>query len=223
MRPLLVVTLAALVLAAPAGAKLKPADRAAINRTIDAFVKTAVRHEHVAASYDLVTPGFRSGMSRSEWAKGGIPVYPYPARGSSWHGWTLDSALRNDVAFELVLQPRRGANNDPISFSGELKKRHGRWLVDSSYPAAIYVTKESRVIGPRDFGPAAVQNGAGDSRLGAVWVAVPAGVAVLIVLVPLGFLAASARRARATHPDQAELERHEQFWERLRADRLESS
>jgi hypothetical protein len=222
MRRLFAVTVAALLLAAPAGATLKPADRAAINRTIDAFVKTAVRHENVAGSYDLVTPAFRGGIGRGEWAKGGIPVYPYPARGTSWHGWTLDYALPGDVAFELVLQPRRGAKEDPISFSGEVKKRHGRWLVDSFYPAAIYVTKESRVIGPRDFGPAAVQSGAGDSRLGAVWIAVPAGVGAVIVLVPLVFLFASSRRGRSGRPDHAELERYDAFWRSLRSRRLES-
>jgi hypothetical protein len=217
---------AALLLVPPANAaRLSRADRAAIDRTIDAFVATAVRHRNVAAAYDLVTPAFRGGMTRAEWAKGDIPVYPYPARGTSWHGWTVDYVLKNDVAFELVLQPRRGSKADPISFSGEVKKRGGRWLVDSFYPAAIYVTKESRVIGPRDFAPGGVANDAGESRLGPIWFAVPAAIGGLIVLVPIAFALRGwyhRRKARAllSPEDRA---RDEQFWERLRSRSSESA
>ncbi len=217
----LVLALASLVFTAPATAGLKPADRAAINRTLDAFVATAVRHHNVASSYDLVTPQMRGGMTRAAWAKGDIPVYPYPARGTSWHGWTLDFALRNEVAFELFLQPRRGSKVDPISFSGSLKRVHGRWLIDSFYPAATFDSKTERVVGPRDFGPSAVSSNAGESTLGAIWFVVPAALAGLIVLVPLAFLLFNWARSRSGKPDRAERERYEEFWERLRARRLE--
>lgn len=208
---------AAFIFAAPASARLTPADRAAINRTLDAFVRTAVRRENVAASYDLVTPDLRGGETRRQWVTGDIPVYPFPARGTSWHGWTLDYALKNEVAFELVLQPRRGSKEDPISFSASMKRIHGRWLVDSFYPAAIYVTKEHRVIGPRDFGPAPVSPSGGESTLGAAWIAVPAAVGALIVLVPLGFLVFNAVRQRRRAPAPEERERYDEFWAKLRA------
>ena len=122
MRRLLVPALAALILATPAHAGVSRSERAQINRTIDAFVRDGVRHENLAAAYDLTTPTFRGGVLRAQWAKGDTPIYPYPARGTSWHGWTLDYALKNDVAFELFLQPRAGASVDPTSFSGEVKK-----------------------------------------------------------------------------------------------------
>lgn len=217
MRALVLAVFAALVLVAPASAGLAPADRAAINRTLDVFVKTAVRRENVSASYDLVTPQLRGGETRRQWATGDIPVYPFPARGTSWHGWTLDYALKNEVAFELVLQPRRGSKDDPISFSASMRRVQGRWLVDSFYPAAIYVTKQSRVIGPRDFGPAPVTPAGGESTLGAAWIAVPAAVGALIVLVPLGFLAFNAFRQRRRGPAPEERERFDEFWARLRA------
>jgi hypothetical protein len=117
VRVLVSAIVAALVLAAPAQAKLTKADRAAINRTLDTFVATAVRRHDVGKSYDLVTSQLRGGMTRAEWAKGDIPVYPYPARGTNWDDWYLDYALKNEVAFELVLQPERGHKADPISFS----------------------------------------------------------------------------------------------------------
>jgi hypothetical protein len=223
MRSFLAATLAGLMLAAPAGAGLRPADRAAINRTIDAFVATAVRHRNVGASYGLVTPELRGGMSRAAWAKGDIPVYPYPARGSSWRGWTLDYALENEVAFELLLQPRKGSKVDPISFSGSVKRVDGRWLIDSFYPAASFNSATQKVVGPRDFGPAPVANGAGESPLGPIWFAVPAALGGLIVLVPLGFLLFNWTRQRGARPGREERERYEEFSERLRARRLEGS
>jgi len=218
MRRLVVPLLAALVFAAPAQAGVSRAERAAINRTIDAFVKNGVRHANLAATYDLVTPQFRGGASRAAWAKGDTPIYPYPARGTSWHGWTIDYALKNDVAFELFLQPRPGAKVDPTSFSGEVKKIHGRWLVDSFYAAATFSTKTQRVVGPRDFGPGTgASGGAGSSTLGAIWILVPAALGALILLVPIGFLVFSVVRGRRLRPSRSEQERYEEFWERLRS------
>ena len=124
MRILLSATIVALVLAVPAQARLAPADRAAINRTLDAFVATAVRRHDVAASFDLVTPQERGGMTRAAWAKGDIPVYPYPARGASWHGWTLDYALPKEVAFE----PVNGAIQDRIDDAYRAKYKDSEYL-----------------------------------------------------------------------------------------------
>jgi hypothetical protein len=218
MRRLLVPALAALILATPAQAGLSRSERAEINRTIDAFVRDGVRHENLAAAYDLTTPTFRGGVSRAQWAKGDTPIYPYPARGTSWHGWTLDYALRNDVAFELFLQPRAGAKVDPTSFSGEVKKIHGRWLVDSFYAAATFSTKTQRVVGPRDFGPGTGASGdGGNSTLGAIWFLAPASVGALILLVPLSFLGLSIVRGRRRRPSLEERERYEEFAQRLRS------
>ena len=52
--------------AAPAHAayRLKPAERRAINVTVDRFVTSAVQRRDLAASYDLVTPAMRTGISQ---------------------------------------------------------------------------------------------------------------------------------------------------------------
>ena len=71
-----------------------------------------------------------------------------------------------------VLEPQRGHKLDPISFSASLKRIHGRWLVDSFYPAATFISSQHRVIGPRDFAAPSMQSAAGNSRLGAVWILV---------------------------------------------------
>jgi hypothetical protein len=219
VRAVVSVGFAVFCLAAPASAAaLSRDDRTAIDQTIDRFVSTAVRHQNVAASYDLVTPQLRGGMSRAAWARGNIPVYPYPARGSGWHGWTVDYALKDDVAFELLLQPRRGSRLDPISFSGEVKKIHGRWLVDSFYPAASFAAQGAKVVGPRDFGAPPFGDDSGNSVLGTVWFAVPVGVLALIALVPLTFFLANwrrGRRAARAYAGSADRKRYDEFWERL--------
>src|SRR5262245_59464601 len=49
-----------------------------------AFVNTAVARHHVASSWNLVTPDFRSGYTKASWAKGKIPVVPFPVDGVKW-------------------------------------------------------------------------------------------------------------------------------------------
>ena len=86
--------LLAVLVAAPAQAayRLKPAERRAINATLDRFVASAVQRKDLAAAYDLVTPAMRTGISRRAWAHGTTNVMAYPARGTRFHGWTVDLA-----------------------------------------------------------------------------------------------------------------------------------
>ncbi len=131
MRTILVAALLCLVFVAPAGAaRLSGPDRRAINRTLDAFVNSAVKRRDVGASYDLVTAQFRGGTSRAAWKKGTLPVYPYPARGRSFHEWTVEFASPGDVGFQLLVESRN-LKTDAIEYTGEVKKIHGRWLIDS--------------------------------------------------------------------------------------------
>ena len=188
------VTAAALALLLPTAANaagrghVGRADRRAINATLDAFVPTAVERRNVMVSYDLVTPALRGGMTRAQWASGDIPVYPFPARGRSFHYWTLDYAIRNEVAVDLFLQPRARAKVGPIAFSIDLKRVRGRWLVDSIYPTAIFPRAGSGggVRAASDYAaPASRNTPPGSSRLGHVWVLVPASFLGLGIAVPI--------------------------------------
>jgi hypothetical protein len=223
MRRLVVIAGAALALAlaAPAGAQLNKVDRAAINRTFDIFVPAAIERENAAAAYDLVTAEFRGDATRAQWAKGDIPVFPYKARGSRFHDWTVDYVQGNVVAFELMLQPRN-RRKDAIAFDGTLKKVRGRWLIDSLYPAATFAGEGAKVVGPNDFVAQRYSGDAGESRLSAVWFVLPGAILGLILLVPVGFAITSWRRGRRERPSEAERERYDEFFERLRARSSES-
>ena len=67
MRRAIVVT-AILAFALPgsaSAARISSADREEINRTVDTFVNSAVKRQDEEASWNVVTPSFRYGVSRS--------------------------------------------------------------------------------------------------------------------------------------------------------------
>jgi hypothetical protein len=196
-RALVVTALLTLVLSGPAGAARIPAvERAAINQTIDRYVNTAVKRHDVDAAWNLVTPQLRSGISRSAWDAGNVPVIPYAARGTTFHDWTIDFASAREVDFELMIGKSK---TDSIQFTGTVKKQGGRWLIDSFNPAATF-SGGGTVVGTHDF---TAPSGAGDStgvtKLGSSWIALPALIVGLAVLCALGFFAFVWYRNRSAY------------------------
>lgn len=194
----------ALVLAAPAaaGPRLSKADRASINRTLDAFVNHGVKRVDVAAAYDSVTPELRAGISRKAWAHGDIPIYPYPARGRTFHDWTIDYVTRGEIGLQLVLLPKPHSKLGPIIFHVYLHPVHGRWLVDLFMPAATLAPlgAKPRVVASNDFSPQAQGDGDvghGPSRINHAFLVVPFATMGLVLLAFLGLaLAARVRDQR---------------------------
>jgi hypothetical protein len=199
MRVVGVIGILTLVLAAPASAaRISAADRAAINRTLDGFVNSAIKRKDVSASYELVTPNMRYGVTRADWNTGDLPVYPFPARGSTFHNWTVDFVKPNDVGIELLLSSSK-RNDDSIQYFGEMKKLHGRWLVDSLSPSATF--GGGSVAGPHDYAAGASSGGGGGNggitQIGSDWIALPVallGGSILLLLGGLGYVLVRNRR-----------------------------
>jgi hypothetical protein len=199
----LLVALVALVAAAPAAARrqLTTSERQQINATLDAFVNHAVKRQDVGASYDSVTPNFRGGMSRTEWAKGDIPVFPYPAAGTKFHGWTVQYLHGHELGIQLILMPRKGSDVGAAAFPMTLRRVDSRWLVDSIVPGAFFAPegKPSRVVGTYDFGPGGGDSSSrnGVSRVNSRWAFIPFAVfgAILAAIAVLA-LAATIRHRR---------------------------
>jgi hypothetical protein len=161
----------ALVLTGSAGAaRIAPAERRAIDRTIDAFVNSAVKRQNVDASWNLVTPDLKAGVSRESWDKGNVPVYPYPAAGSTFHGWSVDAATRSEVDFELIVLSR-ASKGDSIQYDGTVRKIGGRWLIDSFNPTATF--GGGAVVGAHDFTAGRGGDSKGVAPLGSAWIAIP--------------------------------------------------
>jgi hypothetical protein len=186
-RALVVTAILAFIIAGPAGAARVPqAERDAINRTLDRFVNTAVKRHDVDAAWNLVTPELRAGISRSDWDKGNVPVIPYPARGTTFHDWTVDFASSKEVDLELMIGKSK---TDSIQFSGTMKKLHGRWLVDSLNPNATF-SGGGTVVGTHDFtAPSGARDSTGVTKLGSSWIAIPVVLFGGAILCALGFFA----------------------------------
>jgi hypothetical protein len=193
----LVALAAAALLASNAFAapKLSPQERRAINRTVDAFVLHAVRHENPGAAYDLVSPKFRAGMSRKEFVRND-PAYPYPARGRHFP-WSLDYVDSNEVGGSLLLQPDRRAskNQGPLLFDLIVIRHQGRWVVDSLIPKVIFgPPHKPKVRSVLDYSPTGSGSGSGPthdpSRINGAYIIIPFAVfgAFLVALVGWGIV-----------------------------------
>jgi hypothetical protein len=183
-----------------AASGVSPADRAAINRTLDAFVPTAVVRNHSERAWPLATPSMRAGGTRAAWARGELPVAPFPVAGSTFHGWTIDAVRAGAVDIVLLLHPRKGAKVGPISYDITMRKLGGRWLVDSFVPAALFAAagEDSSIEAQPDLAPGPnVPQFSRRGRINANWVfVVPAVLAGLILFVPLLVLLLHKRRDR---------------------------
>jgi len=179
----LAVAAIALLATAPAQAasRLAATDKRELAATIDRFVSSAVQRHDLAGSYDLVTAAFKVGITRRAWAHGTTRVMSYPARGSHF-GWTPQYATRDDVVADLLLQPRKHVRTGQMIFTIELKRVHGRWLVDSLKAAADY--------GPNAIGRSTTR------KVNRLLLVVPALVLLLIVAVPAAIAIRGWRRNR---------------------------
>jgi len=206
MKRLVVLALAAAaVLMLPAAAAAKPrlssGDSKAIADVLTRYIPAALERKDLRLAYELSGPQIRGGMSLKEWLHGGIPIYPFPARGDRVEGWVLKWANPGDVGLDLLVQPRKNSGTGPIAFNIQMTKKNGRWLVDSFWPQAMFseAGKAPKVFSERDLLPGGSSASADRGRLSPVWFAVPGGILLsAILLVPLGYLL-HVRRRDARH------------------------
>ncbi len=120
----------------PVPVKLSKTDRALALDTALKFVNTAVARRHVEDSYALAAPDLRAGLTRSQWARGEIPVIPYPATEARVR---VDYSFRNELGLTLLLVPTPASKMNPMSFNMDMTARGNgverRWLVSSWTPS----------------------------------------------------------------------------------------
>ena len=173
-------------------------ERRQVLNTAAHFVRTAVRREHTGESFDLVSEQLRSGFTRKQWAKGDIPVQPYPVDAARWK---MDYTYEEEIGMSVYVIPRRGEQLTPMVFLLSLTRGpSGEWLVDSWVPRPGS-TGGSPPTG-QSWSSAAAPGAASSSsstaapsgRMSGIWLAVP----VLLLLSGLGFgLFHIARERRA--------------------------
>jgi hypothetical protein len=218
---LLMACVGALAAATSAGAKdrLSAADRAAINATLDVFVNHAVKRKDVGRSYDVVTPLMRGGMSRAQWSRGSIPVYPYPAAGRQFHEWTVQYRTKEEIALELILAPnaRNKKKLGQFLFHVYLQPRDGRWLVDSFMPGATFSPEgEAPVVqaagdflatpGGQTYNRAGAERKSAPPRISSTYIFIPfAGLGLLLAGLAGWAIVGKIRYARLVAAERQDL------------------
>ena len=177
---------------------VKP-DRAAINRLLDEFIPAAVAQKDLQRGWELAAGAART-VPHSAWLRGDTSVQKYPAKGTQFHGWTLNYSYPGDVGFDILLQPTTRSLG-AWSFRAEAQKIDGRWRITTWYPVATFSPpgKTETVLGPNDLGPGngAASPSADRGRLGAWALALPIAFVGAIALGAAAFAGSRALKQRA--------------------------
>jgi hypothetical protein len=190
---------------------VSPADRRAIDQTLDRFIPAGLSGSAPATAWRLSGPDLKGGSTLRQWRHGNSSIPYYPARGKTFHHWSVVDAGPSHVDFNLLVHPQagHGAKGSSEVFSGEMIKRDGQWLVNGLYTIAVFARPDKHgrhELGPADFAagqgaPQSSQSGAPPpsghtASLSTTWLLVAAGVIVLVLLFPVGFGVASVLRSR---------------------------
>jgi hypothetical protein len=180
----------------PRSVPMTAARRRAIDGLLTRFVPAAVERRQPLRALPLVTPAFRAGVTRDEWAQGNLPVLPFDSSNSRFP-WTLGYSYANEISVDVLLHPSAKEELGAIAFTAVFKRQGRDWLIDSFVPAASFAPKKKapRILAQPDFTPSMTTVGT-KARLGAHWLLLPFAVLALIVLVPVGIGIAKWRRSR---------------------------
>ena len=106
-------------------------ERRAVKKVLARFIGTAVARHNVADSWVLAGPALRSGITRRQWARGEIPVVPYPVAKRGQGAWSVvQYSYRNEVGLEALLFPRRCSGYSVATVDTALVRRAGTWKVN---------------------------------------------------------------------------------------------
>jgi hypothetical protein len=159
--------------------------------TTYAFLRTAVLRDHVDESWALIAPALRKGYTRTGWAKGDIPVVPYPVDLKAVR-YRLDYAYASGgpdglplLGLEVAMKPKAGQQVPQMRFGIELEaigngpSRH--WAVSEWGPRGELGGEPQghRGAAPGEL-PAA-------HPLSSVWLFVPAALLGAFFVIPLAY------------------------------------
>jgi hypothetical protein len=117
----------------PKNVKLDPVAR----RVAGEFILTAVARKNLRKAYALAGPQIKQGQSLKEWLTGNIAVIPYPVSDIKFAPYKIDYSFPKHALIEIALLPTAKAQArgvKPQLFYVDLKKLHGKWVVDGWTP-----------------------------------------------------------------------------------------
>jgi hypothetical protein len=159
------------------------------------FVRDAVGRHDMHTAWDITAPVLRGDTARRDWDKGeNTEIAPFAVDHARWR---IDYNYRTTVGLEVAVFPTKKSElKNPMVYYMELQKGrvHGRasWLVDQWVPAP-----GSAQVVQSNLNPLAADRSTPPAQgLGAVWLALPAGIIALILGIPLALGIREWRRGR---------------------------
>jgi hypothetical protein len=180
---------------------LLPGDRAKIDALLDRFIPAAVERRSAATAWALAGPEMHAYSSVAQWRAGNLPVPEYPAKGTTFHYWTIVYVGKKELLFNILLHPRAGLKVPSYELAGQVIRHGAGWRINRLYTIATFShpsSKRTNVVGPNDFAapsssPSPATQHARLSRYYAIPLFLIFGG---VVLVPLGLGLAALVRGR---------------------------
>jgi hypothetical protein len=174
--------------------KMTPAVRREVRQTLDRFVDAAVLRKRLEEAWTLSTPALRGSVTHGDWARGELPIQPYPWNGIRRLDLRFLYSDTRSVAVDVMLLPRE-KTNPILVYTADLTPvgtgKGRRWLVDYWAPqASIGGGSPPPTAEQRQEEREAVKDNPtlafDDSRLGPEWFLVPGAILLLLIGIPIG-------------------------------------
>ena len=104
---------------------------AGARRVAGKFIETAVARKNLAASYDLVAPELRQGLTRKQWETGNIPVVYYESGKLALVTFKVERSYANELVWQVYMVPKPGPGQQPVVFFLGMKRadKNAPWKV----------------------------------------------------------------------------------------------
>jgi len=109
---------------------------AAALTTARTFLQTAVLRKDPAASWDLVTPRLRAGFTQATWAKGNIPVTPFPAAAFATAKFQVSRSRAHDILLKVAISSSDPTIEAAYDYLEMVPNRSG-WVVSYFAPVGM--------------------------------------------------------------------------------------
>lgn len=156
------------------------------------FLRTAVLRQHVGDSYELAAPSLRKGYTRARWAKGEIPVVPYPVDLRTVRYQVNYSYATGGpdglplLGMAVSMQPKPGSDQPAVVYGIELEVAgvgtHRHWMVSQWTPRGT-LGGEPQTAPSNAVRYSPPKGGS----LSTLWLLVPALLLSGFILVPAAF------------------------------------
>jgi hypothetical protein len=101
----------------------------AVKSELQRFVKDGILRQNPAATYDMVSPKVRAGMSRSQWATGTIPIPEFPNKYFGGAGIKVLHSRAHDIMAQVAVASTSANTVTSLNTLIELKPVGKRWVI----------------------------------------------------------------------------------------------